>query len=233
MSEFWGGVGSCQPVLSVPWVCGGRAGVRNSSPKTGHRALTAPKVGWATTNGREGARRGRRALSLRGTTERFQRKASLGKLRSGQGSRLGSRDQDERKEKGRKEGASVLTGHGDGSGSGLPPLRPLVPSDVAGPAPFCNETRRPSPPHPLMPGHRLPLGRKSHAGPRAKGLLGGSGAEVRGRRGAGLHGRGRRRGLEKLGRITWREGGVCGWRCGAPGSKHVTGQVPSRRDSRG
>lgn len=39
-------------------------------------------------------------------------------------------------ENGQKKGVSVLTGHGDGSGSNLPPLRPLVQSDVAGPAPF-------------------------------------------------------------------------------------------------
>lgn len=42
----------------------------------------------------------------------------------------------------------MLTGHGDGSGSGLPPLRPLVLSDVADPAPFSkrNEVVLSSPP---------------------------------------------------------------------------------------
>lgn len=37
--------------------------------------------------------------------------------------------------KGREERVPALTGHGDGSGSNLPPLRPLVLADVAGPAP--------------------------------------------------------------------------------------------------
>lgn len=42
----------------------------------------------------------------------------------------------------------MLTGHGDGNGSGLPPLRPLVQYDVTGPAPFSqrNEVVFYSPP---------------------------------------------------------------------------------------
>lgn len=39
--------------------------------------------------------------------------------------------------KGREGKVPALTGHGDGSGSNLPPLRPLVRADVAGPAPLA------------------------------------------------------------------------------------------------
>lgn len=61
----------------------------------------------------------------------------------------------------------MLTGHGDGSGSGLPPLRPFVHSDVSGPAPFSQRNDVVLSSRPFAPGRRLQLGRKKHVGQRA------------------------------------------------------------------
>lgn len=63
----------------------------------------------------------------------------------------------------------MLTGHGDGSGSGLPPLRPLVQSDVTGPAPFSqrNEAVLSSPP--LLAQAPAPIGQEETRG--SAGLL--------------------------------------------------------------
>lgn len=54
----------------------------------------------------------------------------------------------------------MLTGHGDGNGSGLPPLRPLVQYDVTGPAPFSrrNEVVFSSPPLPAR--EPIPIGQE-------------------------------------------------------------------------
>lgn len=64
----------------------------------------------------------------------------------------------------------MLTGHGDGSGSGLPPLRPLVQYDVTGPAPFSqrNEVVLSSPP--IRAGTPAPIGQEETRG--APGLAG-------------------------------------------------------------
>lgn len=118
--------------------------------------------------------------------------------------------------KGPEERGAALTGHGDGSGSDLPPLRPFVHSDVAGPAPFSprNGVVLSSPP--LRARRRLPLGRKKHVGPRAtlepgpaRGGVGRPGA-----RGAGLRsGAAGRAGESRP--VTWAGGEGRGRRCGA------------------
>lgn len=58
----------------------------------------------------------------------------------------------------------MLTGHGDGSGSGLPPLRPLVQSDVPCPAPFSqrNEVVLSTPP--IRAGTPAPIGQRETRG---------------------------------------------------------------------
>lgn len=115
----------------------------------------------------------------------------------------------------------MLTGHGDGSGSNLPPLRPLVLSDVAGPAPSRNVAQSFLSSPPLRPGSRLPLDKKKHVGPRvvlepewvsgggsrAERSAWGGASRVRRRDGPGETRPGH------VGRV-----GVegCGWRCGAP-----------------
>lgn len=61
----------------------------------------------------------------------------------------------------------MLTGHGDGNGSGLPPSRPLVQYDVTGPAPLSQRKKSSFPPRPFAPGRRFLLARKKHMWPRA------------------------------------------------------------------
>ena len=72
----------------------------------------------------------------------------------------------EKEKRARGGGVSALTGHGDGSGSGLPPLRPLVQYDVAGPAPFSkrNEVVFSSPP--LRAREPIPIGQEETRGVR-------------------------------------------------------------------
>lgn len=117
-------------------------------------------------------------------------------------------------EGGKSKGVSVLTGHGDGSGSGLPPVRPLAQSDVAGPAPFSprNEAALRSPP--LRARAPAPIGQGGARGLRGPRLSpGGRGAEARGssaRRGAGLPKQRVGSGGEKVGRVTWAGRGVEG-----------------------
>lgn len=125
----------------------------------------------------------------------------------------------------------MLTGHGDGSGSGLPPLRPLVLSPRrCRPRPlFLNVTKfalSAPPPHSRAP---TPIGPEEARG--ATGHAGAGAAEGRrlagGARGAG--GGAWRRGAEpvlaKVGRVTWAGGGagvrLAMWR--SRGAEHVTG----------
>lgn len=60
----------------------------------------------------------------------------------------------------------MLTGHGDGNGSGLPPLRPLVQYDVTG-HPFSRRNEVVFSSRPFRPGADSYWSRKKHMWPRA------------------------------------------------------------------
>ena len=130
----------------------GLSQARNSSHTAENRGGPLPAKepgGWGGRFSRSsgGQRVDFRAPSVRVAKERSQRKVSLGKPRGGQcrGSAVVFRVKGEKRARGE---VSMLTGHGDGNGSGLPPLRPLVQYDVTGPAPFSqrNEVVFYSPP---------------------------------------------------------------------------------------
>lgn len=162
-----------------------------------------------------------RAPSVR-VTKDSHRKASLGKPRVGQcrDSAVVFRVDGKKRTSEWRWGVSVLTGHGDGSGSGLPPLRPLVQSDVAGPAPFSQRKEVVLSPPPLRSRHPAPIGQE---GTRGATLRPGP------RRGGGSQGEraawgGASQARPRVGRVQSRPGHVgrvgvegCGWLCGVPG----------------
>lgn len=130
-------------------LCGGWAEIWSRGargPPQGHRASphTTEGLGRVLPEGAVGVRFSKsgggrrvdfRAARVRVAIDLSQRRVSLAKPKGGQCRDLAVLCRVKRR-KGQEKGDSVLTGHGDGSGSGLPPLRPLAQNDVGSPAPF-------------------------------------------------------------------------------------------------
>lgn len=191
----------------TPVAGGGRGGGERSGP-CGGWAKTWSRGLWASPHAAEG-REGPRPDPSVGWGQVFPKKwrwaradsraprARVAESAPGKGPRWGSQEQAGAgtrqcrcsgwaRGKGLGERGTALTGHGDGSGSDLPPLRPFVPSDVAGPAPFSQRNGVVLSSPPLRARRRLQLGSKNHVGPRAtldSGPVRGGGS--RGRRLAG------------------------------------------------
>lgn len=102
-------------------------------PSAESRRRPAPNTGVSASGG---VQRAALPAEREAAGERSPKNLPPGKLRGRTRRRPGARRASPER-KGREEKVPALTGHGDGSGSNLPPLRPLVRADVAGPAPFA------------------------------------------------------------------------------------------------
>lgn len=137
--KFGAARGPSQPLRCVgsPGASRARAGAR----RPGHPASPARKAGGGprpTQGSPQVAACKRAALPAEreAAGERSPKNLPPGKLR-GRTRRRPAARVTRAERKGREGKVPALTGHGDGSGSNLPPLRPLVRADVAGPAPFA------------------------------------------------------------------------------------------------
>lgn len=115
----------------------GASGARAGAHHPGHPASPARKAAGGprpTQGSRGGVRRAALPAVREAAGERSLKNLPPGTLKR-RTRRLSAMRLARAERKGREERVPALTGHGDGSGSNLPPLRPLVLADVAGPAP--------------------------------------------------------------------------------------------------
>lgn len=170
-SQVWGAAGAQKAATAYGELQGlggtrwGRSPSAPGFPSAESRRRPAPNTGVSASGG---VRRAALPAGREAVDERSLQNLPPG-TQKGQTHRRSAVRLARAERKGREERVPALTGHGDGSGSNLPPLRPLVLADVAGPAPSARRHQVVSflpPLHartPTLIGQRKTRGARCHA----------------------------------------------------------------------